>query len=438
MSKFNLRRRLRHAWQAVVSRTTGYVKSFGKQTDEVLAEEPIDFSAPSIPYYENLANRLNFVRVVLYMVLLVFVVVTVASNHKLITYENLYYLAKDIGAATLTAQSQVDHLSYPVSSASSDFVLYRGGLAVAGSEEITILSGSGRQTLSVNSEYAEPCARASDKYLITFGRGETGFAVYNSFVRVYAERTDFPIYEATVADNGYFAVVTRSRDYTSEVIVYDSDMEKLANYHLNGYVMSLDINAEGTNLGVVSAEAVGGVWETKITIIRLGNRITYETATLGGELGTLCGFTAEDRLAVVTSDRLMVLKPDATVTGEVLLEDCRASMCAIDRGRVAILTESDADLTGYGLTVYDKNGREVYTAERDIPALAGHVTELSWGDTTLYIRTDDRLWRVSGNGNSITSAPITRDVLAILPQNSDEVLVCHPAYAERFGTDDFE
>ena len=108
--------RLRNMTRQLYDRVAERVRRFTKQTDEVLSEEPIDFSAPSIPYYENLANRLSFTRVVLYMVLLVFVVVTVICNHRLITYENLYYLAKDIGAATVTAQSQADQISYPISS----------------------------------------------------------------------------------------------------------------------------------------------------------------------------------------------------------------------------------------------------------------------------------------------------------------------------------
>ena len=116
MGKFQPIKHIKKAFQKVYDRASSYVKSFSKQTDVALSEEPIDFSAPSIPYYENLANRLSFVRIVIYMVLFVFIVGTVISNHKLITYENLYYLAKDIGAATLTAQSRADQISYPISS----------------------------------------------------------------------------------------------------------------------------------------------------------------------------------------------------------------------------------------------------------------------------------------------------------------------------------
>ena len=251
--------RLKKTFAGLFDRATGYVRGVGRQTDEILSGEPIDFSAPSIPYYENLAARLGFARVVLYMVLLVFVVVTVISNHRLITYENLYYLAKDIGAASQTAKAQADSLSYPISSKGSDFALYRGGLVISGGEVVTAMSASGRQTLSVNVAYADPCVRASDKFCLSFGRGEKSFSVYNAFVQVHTETTDYPVYDAAVGDNGNFAIVTRSRDYKSEVLLYDGNMEKLANYHLNGYVTGISMNQAGDRLGVVSAEAENGV-----------------------------------------------------------------------------------------------------------------------------------------------------------------------------------
>ena len=352
--------RLKKAFAGLFDRASGYVRGVGRQTDEILSGEPIDFSAPSIPYYENLAARLGFARVVLYMVLLVFVVVTVISNHRLITYENLYYLAKDIGAASQTAKAQADSLSYPISSKGSDFALYRGGLVISGGEVVTAMSASGRQTLSVNVAYADPCVRASDKFCLSFGRGEKSFSVYNAFVQVHTETTDYPVYDAAVGDNGNFAIVTRSRDYKSEVLLYDGNMEKLANYHLNGYVTGISMNQAGDRLGVVSAEAENGVWVTKVTVIRIGNRISQSTATVTGALGSTCGFISDDRLAVILTDRVMVVNSDATVTGEQIFEGTTPTLAAVGRGGVAILFESGSDLSTSILTVYDRNARESY------------------------------------------------------------------------------
>ncbi len=429
-----LRRRITRLYTRLRDRATTYIKHFSRQTDEVLSDEPIDFSAPSIPYYENLAARLSFARVVLYMVLLVFVVVTVVSNHTLITYENLYFLAKDIGAATLTAQSEADYVSYPISSGDADFAVYRGGLVIAGCEVVTALSGSGRQTLSVNVEYAEPVVRASEKYFITFGRGEPSFSVYNAFVQVHREETDFPVYDAAVADNGTFAIVTRSRDYTSEVNIYDRDMKPLASYHLGGYVTGLSMEPDGAALGVVSTEAVDGAWETRITLIRLGSRITEQSVTVQNAFGATCGFVTDDRLAVVLSDRLMVFKNDATVSGEVLFEGHEPTLAAIGEGRIAILTPSASDLGEDILTVYDRNAREDYTVTigEDHPIrTAGGAVSLTVGRKAVYLRTEDTLFSFRSNGRDVRSTPVSRDTMAILTCTGEELYICTPAYAHR-------
>ena len=125
-NKKDFRAPLRQIFRRLRRRTYAALHRLDRNTEEVFSEEPIDFSAPSVPYYENLASRLSFARVVLYMALLVFVIVTVICNHRLITYENLYYLAKDIGASTQTAHAEADRLSYPVSSGKADFADYRG------------------------------------------------------------------------------------------------------------------------------------------------------------------------------------------------------------------------------------------------------------------------------------------------------------------------
>lgn len=432
--------RLKRLFRELYERAYSSVRGFGRQTDEVLSGEPIDFSSPSIPYYESLAARMSFARVVLYMVLLVFVVVTVVSNHRLITYENLYYLAKDIGASTLTAHSEADHISYPISSAEGDFALFRGGIAIAGSEVVTVMSGSGRQTLSDNVAYADPCIVAGDRFCITFGRGESSFAVYNAFVRVHAETTEFPIYDAAAGGNGSFAVVTRSRDYTSEVLLYDGNMERLADYHLNGYVTGLAMNAEGDRLGVVSAEAQNGIWVTKITVIRIGNRITQSSAVISGSLGSTCGFVTDDRFAVLLSDRLMVFDGDATVTGETIFSGSVPALAAIGRGTIAVLASATEELTASVLTVYDRNAREEYRLELsgEHPILkAGDASSLCFGGNALFIRAGDTLFRITGNGRTVKSLTVTRDTLDILPLNADEVMVFTPAYAYRAEEEDF-
>ena len=402
---------------------------------EAASEEPIDFSAPSVPYYTNLSERFNLARIVLYMILLVFVVVTVVSSRHLITYENLYYLVKDINAASLTAQSQADHLNYPMSGVSADYALYRGGLTIVGDQEITVLSGSGKQTLSENVSLASPCVKAGDQYFLTFSRGERDFSVYNAFVKVHKETTEYPIYDACMARDGAFAVLTRSKDYTSEVIFYDEDMNKLAAAHLGGFVTAISISPDGKVLGVLSLDMAEEDYTSKLTLIKRGiSGVTSRDVILDGAAALGAGFISDDRLAVMFEDRLCIYQSDGGLVKSLPTEDASPLFWACGDGYVAVLSSHPENLSVNILQVFDKSGRLAYQTVLD--ALSGVKGMLLRGQD-VYIHLNQRILYISGKGNQRAEAIIHRDAAKLLLSESGDLLVCCPAYATRLGSKDF-
>lgn len=423
---------LRPLWQ----RIRGLFKKFTRlPEEEPVSEEPIDFSAPSVPYYTNLSERFNLARIVLYMILLVFVVVTVVSSRHLITYENLYYLVKDINAASLTAQSQADHLHYPMSGVSADFAVYRGGLTIVGDQEITVLSGSGKQTLSDNVSLAAPCVRAGEQYFLTFSRGETDFSVYNAFVEVHKETTEYPIYEACMARSGAFAILTRSKDYTSEVILYDEDMGKLAAAHLGGYVTAMSLSPDGKVLAILSLDMAEDGYTTKLTLVRRGTSDVTSRDVIIDEAAALgAGFVSDERLAVMYEDRLCFYQADGDPVKELPLGDQAPLFWAYGDGYVAILSENQESLSSSSLRVFDKSGRQVYQTALDT---VGGVKGMILSGQDVYIQLNERILYISDKGNQRSEAAIHRDAAKILLDEDGDLLVCCPAYATRLESKDF-
>jgi hypothetical protein len=200
------------------------------------------------------------------------------------------------------------------------------------------------------------------------------------------------------------------------------------------------MNPSGDRLGVVSVEYEKGIWVTKVTVIRIGNRISQSSATVTGALGSTCGFVSEDRFAVVFTDRVMVVNSDATVTGEKHFGSATPTLAAIGRGSVAILTEDQSDLTRSTLTVYDRNAKESYSLAMDTDhpiTKAGNPTALAMADNALFLHAGKTLFRLTNNGNTVTAATVSHDTLAVLPESGDEVLICTPAYAYRVSAEDF-
>lgn len=407
------------------------IRGFTRLPETAESEEPIDFSAPSVPYYENLAERFNLARIMLYMVLFVFVVVTVVCSRHLITYENLYYLVKDIGAANLTAQSMADSVSYPVSDA-MDFVTYRGGLAVAGGEEITVLSASGKQTLSENVSLSDPEVRTSDPYFLVFGRGEQGFSVYNAFVCVQKSDTEYPVYDACMARDGAYAVLTRSDEHKSVVLWYDADLSKRIAVNRDGYITAMALSPDGSVLSTLELNMEDGAYITKLSFTKPDGGEKY--AYLEDTVVLSAAFLADDRLAVISEDRLSVYRTDGTLVSETRFGSGRLLLSDMRDGYAAILVSSENHLSEYTLYVFDRNGKEEY---RTSPHLQGSAKELLLSGRDVYIRMNDRILRLSKQGEEETSADGYRDAQAMLPLADGGILVCSPGYAERLDEKDF-
>ena len=396
--------------------------------------EPVDLSAPSVPYYTDLSRRFSMASLVMFLLAFIFVVVALISSRDTLTYANLYYLVKDINASGISAQARADRMEYPVSVSEPAFARYRGGLVAVGSEEVSVISGAGKQTLSVNVAYGTPAVAVSDKYFITYGRGECTWSIYNAFSQIRSEETEFPVYGAAVADDGSFAILTRSMTYTSEVIFYDKNMEKTAAYHRDGYVTCVAMNPAGTFAVIASVEDVDGHWVSKITLLRLSGRITEQSVTVNGAFAGVCGFTADDRAAVVFTDRVMVLRTDGTAVSDTKFGGLDVSLCAVSAGRIAVVLEQPRKAHEYTVTVLDKNGKTVFTKALSIKA---QPTSASFGGSRLYLRASDRLFCLSADGTELTSAAVSRDAVICLPAEDDTVLVCGTAFAVRLGPDDF-
>ena len=397
-------------------------KRFSKRAPD---SEPIDFSSPSIPYYSELAERFSAARMLIYIVLFVFLLVTIIFGSEMITYSNLYYLVKDINAAAVDGRDAVDYLSYPTSGGEQSYALYRDGLVVVGGDEITVLSASGKQTLTDNVAYSAPCVRSADRYFLAFGLGEKSFAVYNSFVRIFAEVLEYPVYEAAVSDSGAFAVVTRSREYRSEVNVYDADMQKITSYRTAGYVTAVSLNSGGDRMVISTVDSEGETSGARLIFFKPGADEPEAEITLGNEMIYRCRFMGNSRIAVISDRGVAVYDFDGEIVESTDYSSDTPLLFDLADSNIGLL-ESGEESGLYYVKVFDRNGKELYNKEisSDTPP-----KQLRLAGTDAYILTESGVHRVTRRGeNTILSLP-DDEVECLLARRSGNILACTMTYA---------
>ncbi len=388
---------------------------------ETGAAEPVNLQEPRNVYYDGVSNIYHSLFIILLAALLVFVCVAMLCNIELFTYENFYYLAKDISAASDLLAGSGNVINYETSVRNQTFALYRGGLAVGGDSGLQLFTATGRETLNASPDYITPVLCGSDRYLLMYDIGEKRYSVYNSFVCVHHQECDYPVFTAAMSDSGYYAVVTESYSHAGVVSLYNDRFELINRYNRTDMVVATAINDAGNRLAFTTAGMKNGAYLTTLVIAIPGQSETSSELEFEGLFPYKLEFIDQHRLLLVGDTAAYVISVDdgaehfrINYAGSELL-----AYADSNSEFVALAFSVNAVTDTYRLIVTDKNGNLMMDQTFD----AG-LSSLSVFGEYLYLMTDTGIARVDVQNASYDFVACITDGKAMLISDSDEVLVC--------------
>ncbi len=398
-------------------KTHGY---FGRDRNK-----SIEIDSPQNEYYEKISAGLGILQVLLYFSLFAFIVLSFFRNTDLITYENFYFFFKDLNAsAENTDVFNADSVSYPTSTNQS-FSLYRKGLAVAGNNNVTVFTATGRQTVSYSIHYQNPVAVGSGRYLLVYEMGGERYSLYNSYTQIHSGKSEFPIYGAAMSDSGMYALLSASDTHISVVSLYNDHFALINRYSKNEYVMDVAINEKGTKLALLSSTATSGLFESKLTFYTPREAVEDVTVRVCDSLALSCAFTDGGGVGILCSDRVSYVSADATVTMEFLFDGREALCAALDKEGLAVCLKSSDISQKNDIIVFDKNGKMLYN--ESVPR---KVEQIGRFEHSIFLLNSNGLTRIDVSEHTVTDYPCITDQCSILAVDKDEVLLCSPQKAD--------
>ena len=227
-------------------------------------------------YLAKVSYRYAYFRRILCVLLILVIIAFILSGS--LSYEKLYYLTKDIKLANDYVNSVHDTITYNVGNSQS-FTTYREGLAVASRERFSVFSAGGREIFTSNHSYGNPALASSDKYVLLYDVGGRQFALYNSFSKVKSYDLDYPIYGASVAKNGTFAIITRAERYDSVISVYKINGTRFDYNFSEGRVISVSFSENGSQMAILLSYGDGDDFRTELRSYKIG-KDEYSSADL--------------------------------------------------------------------------------------------------------------------------------------------------------------
>jgi hypothetical protein len=351
-------------------------------------------------------------------VLCIFLIIVLLFGGKKFTYENAYYMFKEIGYISSFSESRPDTLSYSNPISNQTFAGFKNGLAVAGDSEIKFFTSTGRMTLTLGSSFSNPKLVSSRDYALIYDQGRKSFAVYNSFVELYAEELEYPISYAHMSENGSFCIVTRSKNYGSVVRWYNSDFTLISEYSKNDYVLSACISDNGKYLAVLSLDITEGDSVAVLNVLRKGDSKVYSSTRLYGFMPYVASFISGDRIALVCDEIAVVYDLKCEMKKEIGFSEELVDISFAENGFALLFDKNDLS-DGRVLKTFDSKGNEQMKKVIDIDAF-----DIKLDNNFVYALADGKIVRINRTTGFERETLVPGGAVEIVVISNGSIAVC--------------
>lgn len=366
----------------------------------------------------RVSYALGIAKVVSAVFLALLLVLTLIFGSGVISYEKVYYMFKDISYIKSFDEGMPESLSYSRPVQNQVFEDYKNGLLVASDSEIKIFTSTGRVTLTAGTEMVNPRVSVSNGNVLIYDQGRKTFSIYNSFVKLYSERTEYPIAIADMAESGEFLIVTSSAKYSSVVKIYGGDFEQQSEYSKNDRIISASISDNGKYAAILSLNASDGVSHVTLNVLDCKKGDIVSSTTLSGSMPYGCEFLTNERIAIFLDDKACVLSRDGKTVGEYIYPS-GVERLDVHNDRFALLLNDGA------IVVLDSACSKVFSASvesgvRDIELAGGYV----------YLLRSREAVRISTTLGTRTTSQVGVDTSRLVAFDDGRVIAC--SYAAGF------
>ncbi len=376
------------------------------------------YKTENAPREVKLAYALDVIRTLALILLCIFLVCSLIFAGGIISYENVYYMFKDIAYSQSFSETPPEALNYAKPVNNQAFADFKNGLAVAGDSEIKFFTSEGRMTLTSGSSYTNPKITCSDHFALIYDQGSRSYAIYNSFIMLHSETLEQPISFADMAADGSFCLVTEAKNYGSEVRIYDSSFRLVTAYQKKDYVLSASMSENGKYAAILSLDAADGQSFVSLNVLRIGDGEIYSTAHLYDQMPYIAVFLGNDRIAVICEKLVMIYDQKGNVKSEYAYP-AQLTHMSLGKDGFALAFSENAIRAGTVITAFDTNGRMTLTA-----SVGEYITDLSYQGGSVYVLCNNRLMRMGIGSNVTRELELHEEDARVVAFENGTVMVC--------------
>lgn len=362
-------------------------------------------------HYARVAKRYAAAGIICMILFVAYLLGLIVFGSEYITYDNMRYLIRDFGTAAGEGAREFGKIVYN-GSADTVFAYFRGGAAVCTPDAYRYFDKNGTQIIADPLNYSDPVLAPSDKYMLVYDVGGTGYSVYNQLTGIVAKETEDRIIAADIADDGSLVLVTRSKDTKFVVELFNAAFHKTMEVYKDGYVLGVAMAPDGKQFLVASAIQSSTDFNCEIQICERGSAEEVSREIIPHAM-PLAVRATDDGYIVLCDTAVYYYSRYGTAVRTVSLAGMTLKYADIADGRIALTGQVNALGSEHRILVLDRTGETLYD---DTMRIRTGGIRVSRGDDALcYLIVSDGVIRVAADKSLSQESPESGDILDVIP-----------------------
>lgn len=371
-------------------------------------------------YYLGVSRKYTAAGIGLMLTLILYVIFVMLFLGQYVTYDNLKFLVRDMSALSLPgSDSEYSSIVY---NGSEDLVArsFRGGTAISTVDSYLYYDSGGGLLVEDQCSYSSPDMAVSDKYLLLYDVGGTGYSVYNQLTRIIERTSSQQIVTGDIADDGSLLLVTRSRETKYVVELYNSAFNKSMSIYKENYVLGAALSPNGEYIVIASGVPADTDLGCEISIIKKGSDKPLYTSSYTHTMPLEVKAMA-DGFILLCDNGIYFFDYSGGITASFDFSGMSLRYADITSNGAVIVGSVNALGSENRVTVLDISGEKLYSeviGER----ITGAYASINHSDALCYLTVADKVIKI--NPEFETEEMTTEaDILSIVPLNKG-ALIC--------------
>lgn len=384
-------------------------------------------------YYKKVSNAYKGCSIALLILLFAFFMMMTAFYGDYMTYENVRYLVRDFGAMMSSDDGGAGFASVVYNGSDSmKFDTFKNGLAAASGDKYLYYDATGIRMIEEDSGCSEPVLVPSEKYLLLYDLGGTGYSVYNPLTRIIRRTAESPILCGSMSDSGAFLLVTRSRETRYVVEVYNSAFQHTMRIHKENYVLDAALSPDGTGIMIVSAVPDNTDFRCEVAFCRVGqseSETMYYNHTMPLEV---CA--TDDGFILLCDNALYFYDFDGTLQTSISLAGTALSYADMNDHSVVVVGNVNALGMESRVLVLAPSGEILLDTVLQDTRVTGVEASVNPAEVLAYLETPEGILQIGADGEQRLYDAGDASVIGLVPVKNGAILCtktsAYAAFAE--------